>query len=152
MPHNDTTHQPGNSESQHGNASQHGAQSKPDDAHRAPTTTPGQSGPDLNATLSEINSNMGTMTALFKQLVADGSSDMDNRPSRSSRKRRQRFPSPVSSESEDNTEPMGSNKRPRCDDELSLSPSEADVEHLLDMHDSEAKGAELIQWIALFNY
>lgn len=105
------------------------------------STGPQQQHPDLLAQIWMPHSHMGTMTAHLKQLVVDGSSDMDNRPSRSGRTPQQHFLSPPSSESEDNTEPMGSNKRPHCDDKLSVFPSETDVEHLLDMQDPEAKGA-----------
>lgn len=50
------------------------------------STGPQQQHPDLLAQIWMPHSHMGTMTAHLKQLVVDGSSDMDNRPSRSGRK------------------------------------------------------------------
>ena len=67
---------------------------------------------------------------------------MDLRPFRSGRKRRQSYPSSESDDAEGDIEVIDRSKRPRCDDELSLSPSEADIDTLLGLNASETKGTD----------
>ena len=74
MANNNTTRQPGSSESQPSSSGsplgstecQRGTLRQPDDTQSSPTTTPGQSGSNPNSTLSEFNSNMETMATLLK--------------------------------------------------------------------------------------
>ena len=143
MAHTDAINQPDHSESQHGSSVRQpgNSTSQPDDTALPPAITPGQPGPDLSATLSQINTNMGSMADLLKQLAESGGFNMDHQSSRSARKRRQSPPPSEPSDSEDDTDPLERGKRPRCDDELGLSPSDEDVEDLLGMQDSVSKGA-----------
>ena len=144
MGHNDATSQPGHSESQHGSSvSQPGnSTNQTDDTARLQAKTPGQPCPHLSATLCQINTNMGSMADLLKQVVEGGGFNTDHTSSRSARKRRQSPPPSESSDSEDDTEPLERGKRPRCDDKFSLSPSDEDVEDLLGIKDSASKGAD----------
>ena len=82
------------------------------------------------------------MATLLKQLVAGGGSDTDHRLSRSGTKRCQSYPSSESDDAEDDIAVIDRRKRPRYDDELSLSPSEADIETLLGVNASETNGAD----------
>ena len=129
MANNNITHQPGSSDSQPGFIEhQHGTRRQPDDAQTQ---------------LSQrVHFNMDTMATLLKQLIVGGGSDMDHRPSRSGRKRRQSYPSSKSDNAEDDIEVIYHSKRPRWDDELSLSPSEVDIDTLIGVNALETKDAD----------
>ena len=94
-----------------------------------------QPGETLPKTLSDINVNMGTMASLLQTIVAR----QDSKP----QKKRRHSPHDLSSadsESEDNDH-EASGKRRRVEDELSISPSDEDINEFLE--ESNPKEAEV---------
>ena len=94
-----------------------------------------QPGETLPKTLSDINVNMGTMASLLQSIVAR----QDSKP----QKKRRHSPHDLSSadpESEDNDH-EASGKRRREEDELSISPSDEDINEFLE--ESNPKEAEV---------
>ena len=111
-------------DSQHGNNSQHEI-ARPAEAGSSNS----QPGETLVKTLSDINVNMGTMASLLQTIVAR----QDSKPQKK-RSHSLNDLSSADSESEDNdyeTSSKPGSKRRREDDELSLSPSNADITALL---------------------
>ena len=112
--------QPGASASQPGDISQ------PEMVHPAEAGfSSSQPGETLAKTLSDINANMGTMASLLKTIVAR----QDAMPPKK-RRHSTRELSSADSESEENDN-ESSSKRRREEDELSISPSDEDINEFL---------------------
>lgn len=121
--------QPGASASQPGDISQ------PEMVHPAEAGfSSSQPGETLAKTLSDINANMGTMASLLKTIVAR----QDAMPPKK-RRHSTRELSSADSESEENDN-ESSSKRRREEDELSISPSDEDINEFL--QESNSKEAE----------
>ena len=120
------SHQPG------AIVSQLGVVSQPDHAHGPQATISKDPGDqNLSVTFTEMNSNIGLLTKFLKQFVEGGGSVKNRSLTRRSRKRRQSLTSSDVSASEDSDDPQDGNKRHRCNDKLSLRPSDDDMDQLL---------------------
>ena len=132
--------------------SQPGApQSQPGLLTSQPGTSVSQPGnfshPDLGNTLSEINSNMGSMATLLKQIVERGSVLESPNASRSSQRKRQDPLSDLSdSEEDDETHHTIREKRARLTDELSIgAPSDDDLKELISDADGATKSDDVAE-------
>ena len=110
-----------------------------------------QPGGTLAKTLSDINANMGTMASLLKTIVAR----QDAMPPKK-RRHSTREPSSADSESEENDN-ESSSKRRREEDELSISPSDEDINDFLQESNSKeveahSKTAETEEEVELLKF